>query len=164
MKIPIDETKWIDYDGNVLVIKPDNKQSWGRFQCDGVLCKQESVAGTVVKKFKTKSKWFNPTWWYKRTSWSNDPTKIFFLTEGLGMNWDFNNAKAALKVYDKATKLARPCDKILKAMFKEIESKTGMKLLLDSMDTTYGETWCEAYLPAVDKKGNQYLITWENCD
>jgi hypothetical protein len=165
MKIPVDEYGWIKYNDNVFIIKIEiDSPSKGNFQCDGTMCKQASISGTVVKKFKTKSKWFNPEWWYKKTCWSNDPDKIYFHTKKDKITFDWLDKHSCEKAYAKATKLAKPVSNIIKALYKEIKSKTGMELTLDSKDINYGSGWCEAFLPSVDKNGTHYLVTWANCD
>jgi hypothetical protein len=172
----IHSEKWIDYKGNeVLVIKSSKRGNVARFQYNGTYCSQGSITGFVAKSFSTKSKWFNPNWWYKKTGWSTDTSKLYFKVNGQiknQNNLDIFSGKLTQKKINArwkqlstaATKLATPIDYILKIMFREINRKTGMNLQPDFSNIEYGKHWYEAYLPVKNDKGEKFLITWNNCD
>jgi hypothetical protein len=146
----------------IFIIELNNKGNRANIQYQGVSCSQATVKGFVFKTFKSKSKWFNTTWWYRWTCWSNDSTKIFFKTDKFKMKLKnlFNRNN---EVYQYATEHGTPVDSILKTILKGVENKTGIKFELDFYDLTYGKCWAEAYIP-LTYNGKKYLLTWQNCD
>lgn len=163
-KIPIDSHDWIDYRGNVFIIEYNSNGNFGNYQYDGTLCKQGCVEGFIFKSFKTKNKWFNPNWWYKKTYWATDTAKLYFDTGRIKHNDNtFINRTAFKKLCVEANKYARPCDKILNSILRELKDQTGIKFELEFEDTSYGLYWFEAYIP-IRYNDNSYLLTWQNCD
>ena len=177
--IPTTEHGWLDYNGKAYLIKPTTEpSSSANFQYNGNMCFQGSVEGFVVATFFTKSKYYNPNYWYKKTSWGNDyPNNIFFDTRNVGKLWrHFDNATSKYKYSGKrwdafwkkidaeADKYARPADKVLKAIIREAEKHSGLKLHFAFDDTSYGTHWWEAYVMLKDDKDTLYILTWQNCD
>ena len=170
-KIPIMKDKffsekdaWIDYKDSVYVIKIDKNGNAGRFQYHGVGCYQGKVVGFLHESFQTKSKWFCENWWYKLTVWSNDKSKIYFNTPKLKVNYNEFNENYWNEIYQKATELARPIDKILKAIMREVNCHTKQPYSLNFDDLEYGKHWHEAYIPLKNNKNEHFLLTWHNCD
>ena len=180
--IPTDEHGWLDYKGEAYLIKPTTEPSSNAdFQYNGTMCFQGSVQGFVVANFATKSKYYNPDYWYKKTSWGSDyPNKIYFDTRKVGNLWKHSESTAKVKesskAFDKrwdavwakidveADKYARPADKVLKAIIREAEKHSGLKLHFAFDDMSYGVHWWEAYVMLKDDKDTSYVLTWENCD
>ena len=160
---------FIEYRDQIFIIKKDNQNgNYAQFQFDGVCCRQGKIRGLVYKSFRTKSKWFNETWWYRKTVWSKDPLKIHFKTDDFktrnefytGSNYNEEEFLAYWnKVYDRATLVSKPVD-----ILREVNAKTNGNFEIDFTDLEYGKSWFEAYIPIKDKKSNKYLLTWNNCD
>jgi hypothetical protein len=190
-KIPT-KNDWIDYKGRVFIIESSNDGTFGKYQYNGVMCNQGSVNGLVIASFKSTYKWFSSDWWYKKTSWSADKFKVYFSVKNnnksnrIMTTGEFRDT-AIDPLYEKYCagkykmipdnkwaqfskevsehKNAVPSDKILKFIFERIKKETGMILSPSFKDLTYGVSWFEAAIGAVDKEtGKKYLITWENCD
>jgi hypothetical protein len=187
IEIPIDMTwdqTWIDYKKSVLLIRSDDDGNAGEFQFNGVACSQGYVKGYVHAQFKTKGKWFNEDWWYKKTCWGEDyPKRIFFCTDNsIYTHVDFimnhtnetkeeiNKSYAAFntKTEELAELHGRPAANILANIIKIAKKKTGIDIEIDfpDEDTDYGVHWWEARIPV--KFGNKFqhkgILTWMNCD
>lgn len=171
-KIPIDKPyDWIQYGDQVFLLKEDDNGNYAEWQADGTSCRQCSITGVLVSKFKTTSKWFNPNWWYKKTCWGNNyPKKIFFRVKKLDCEGnEIFDHKWVLKFFWKklnaaADEKAIPVEKILKNILREANKKMGTSLRFAFDNTDYGEYWWESYVPVVDEKDNSYVLTWMNCD
>lgn len=168
--IPVSkENNYIKYNNNALIIKIDRKGNSVKIQCDGVSCMQKNVKGYLFKSFKTKNKWFNPNWWYKKTCWSNAPGKLHFNKPDLIKKFKFKledlflNKEEEYKLNTEATKLSIHVDNILKSIKKEVEKNIKLNINFDFENSEYGVNWCEAYIPIKIGK-EKYLLTWENCD
>ena len=159
---------WLKYNDKVLVIERNKKNKPITIQVNGTMCQSMSVQGEIVHKFKTKSKWFNPDWWYTKTSWGhNYPNKIYF-ADGSTLLEQKNYAGGTneyiwSRTNQDADKHARPVENILKAILKEVNTKTKKQFELDFTDLQYGEYWYEAYVP-LKYKNKRYILTWQNCD
>ena len=153
-KIPVDKHGWIDYQDWVLIIERDSSGNVGNFQYDGVSCLQGSIQGFVVDAFKSKSKWFNTEWWYCKTCWGEKyPSSIYF-SEGLtpiekstALAFAPDSEKAWKETFMIADEKARPSEKILEAIMKEVVEKTGRNYKLDFENHDYGKEWYESYIP-----------------
>jgi len=176
--IPVDKYRWLDYQGKIYLIRPYSESgNEADFQFDGTLCKQSSIRGFVVASFESKNKYFNSSYWYKKTSWGKDyPNKVYFKTNKRDLWIEFDTTakpdKEAMKRYEamwkkeqeEADAQARPAENILKSIIRAAVKACGMKLMFPYTDMAYGNKWYEAYVPLMDEKGVRYLLTWENCD
>lgn len=176
--IPVDENGWIDYKGLVYLIKrSDEIGNRADFQINGTLCNQSSIRGFVVASFESKNKYFNPSYWYKKTAWGKYyPEKVYFKTNKRDLYSYFEKTgkayKDGLKRYEalwakeqaEADAQARPAENILKSIVRAAVKSSGMKLNFPYDETKYGVDWYEAYVPLIDEKGVFYILTWENCD
>lgn len=160
--IPLDEysKKWINYNGNVLIIKIDKKGTHARLQIDGMCCKQAEIVGFVEYSFKSSLKYFDSDFWLTKTSWTTKNELIYFDAKRT-KKFNFNNDWD--KIEDYANKHARNVGKILDSIKKEVEQVIGKKIDFDFNDISYGINWFEAYIPLIINK-KSYLLTWENCD
>lgn len=186
IEIPIDMTwdqTWIDYQKSVLLIRSDDDGNAGEFQFNGVMCSQGYVKGYVHAQFKTKGKWFNEDWWYKKTCWGEDyPKRVYFNENELifaDLNWltdspepptakEMKKSTDAFhkKTGDMADAHGRPAEKILANILKTATKKTGIAIYADFEDTDYGIHWWEAMIPVKfgDKLQHKGILTWMNCD
>lgn len=189
------EDTFIEYNGQVFIIEIiKGHESNGRFQYDGTACRQGYVEGLIFKKFKTKSKWFNSTYWYKKTSWGKDyPKRLFFNTDKNifkenGMYGMFGDMKVldtlpvgpertayinenAEKWNKFANKLAdeqgRPTDKILQTILNEVKNKTEIKFELNFKSEVDSLDYGNNWWEAyipLKYNNKKYLLTWENSD
>ncbi len=169
---------------SIFVIELNENGNTVNIQYDGVSCKQPTVKGFIFKEFESKNKYFNPTFWYKKTSWGERyPACIYFKEDNeidkLDCDWDIldkmpvgpertHYVETCSKAFwDRAKELAnqqaRPVNNILKNILGDVRRKTGIEFELDFYDTDYGYNWAEAYIP-LEYKGKHYLLTWSNCD
>ncbi len=167
-----EKRKWIDYKDSIYIIHVNKAGNYVQFQYDGGSCFQAQVKGLLFKRFKSKSKWFKPSQWNRKTVWSTDPNKVYFQVGNLVRQifgktknqWQvFLNKSKWNKLSKVATQKAVPCDTILAAMLKEIRLKTGIEFELGFDDTAYGVNWYEAYVPLKYNR-KKYFLTWSNCD
>lgn len=176
-KVPITkwskgEDRWIDYGGKIFILSMDGSQPYVRYQMDGTMCRQGGMCAAVEHSFESSLKYFNPEFWYNKTSWGkNYPKHVYFDVKNKIMpDFDMFQSEADYKrswkdVEIKATEKAKPAENILKAILKDVRSKTGVdfELNFDSDVPDYGRHWYEAYIP-LKYKNKKYLLTWENCD
>ncbi len=157
------KNKWIDYKGNVLVIKLGKGNS-GQFQYDGVSCLQGKVKGSLEHSVKIDSKWFDPEVWYTKTCWGDGyPERIYFDPEGSNLCKGFPTEEQWGKIHEVADKRSYPSKEILDQMISDLNMKTAKNYIFPYDNTNYGIYWWEAYVP-LELEGKKYLMTWENCD
>jgi hypothetical protein len=157
------EFKYIDYKNQVYLIRLDDDAEGGNYQTNGVCCSQEIVKGFIHSEFKTGAKWFDPEWWYKKTSWGDAyPEKVYFV-DGKDGEDAMNGIQETMDV---ASKNGRPAENILKSIIKEAISKTGVNIVFDGENTNYGVEWYEAHVPVLfgEKFQHKGILTWMNCD
>lgn len=160
--ISITSNGWIDYKNQVLIIEKNKEGNQAKFQYNGTSCFQQSIKGFIFKSFKTKNKWFDEEWWYKKTSWGIDNTKIYF-NDNTFEHHDFFREDFLDRSNKIADEKGRPVENILNAILNEVNDKTKLIFELDFDDILYGKHWYEAYIP-IKLKNKSYLLTWNNCD
>lgn len=171
----------IKYDGNIFIILLDNIGNHADFQYDGVSCLHKRIRGFIFKSFKSRSKWFKPSWWYNKTCWGNYGKSVYFhkdnpkqsIYPSLNISIPVGDKRTAevnrqfeyfdTKSQELASKYAIPAIDILRKIMIQVYIGTGINFNLDFMNTDYGVEWYEAYIP-LEYKGKKYLLTWENCD
>lgn len=165
----MEDYNWLEYNDNIYLLDPLDDYMDINYQFDGTSCLQAAFTCSVVKKWKSKSKYFNENFWYSKTSWGvNYPSKIFFgstvskgkMQELYDLAWGLNQELIDTIV----EKTAKPAEKVLKAILKNAIKHTGIKLFFEYDNTDYGVHWWEANVPVIDEKGKHYIITWQNCD
>ena len=168
--IPIQKDKWsgpndiwIDYKNKVYIIEHNENGNEAQFQFDGVSCRQGYVKGFLYKSYKSSSKWFKSDWWYKRTCWSQDPTKVHFHEKQYHTPNIGDRETKWKKLYEEATKDAIPVVDILNKIKIDVESHIKERIEFDFDDMEYGNQWFESYIP-IKINEKKYLLTWHNCD
>ena len=176
-EIQTDESEFIVYDGNVMIIKHDEKLGkFAKFQYGGVHVLPGIIKGDIEFSFKSDSDIFDPEYWYTLTQWgSNYPEMIYFEEiEGdsplskISIDELFNLAD------ESAEKFGKECDSyadlhsisssdLLHKIIDEVREKSGVKYEIDFDDVTYGVNWWESLIP-IKFDGCKFFLTWENCD
>lgn len=175
MKAPVDEHewidyrgethnhKWLDYQGRAYIFKTSlgdlEEYNVISFQYNGIMCQQANINNNVVNIFKSPVEWFDPEWWYKMTGWGNNyPEEIYFKNGEFDIdydNWD--------QINKQASKYAIPSSDIIDYIIARVHLGTNKKYEFPFDNTDYGEHWWEAYVP-LELNGEDYLLTWQNCD
>lgn len=168
---------------SIFIIELNEKGNKACIQYNGTSCSHADVRGFIFKEFKSKSKWFRPSWWYKKTAWGNygpgvyfnearkdDDVNIYpslFIDLPIGeernkrvqeeMDIFFNRNK------ELAQKYSLRAEYILERITSAVYLGTGIGFAVDFDNANYGTNWAEAYIP-LTYKGKKYLLTWQNCD
>lgn len=160
------------------------------FQYDGTLCRHAYINGSLEHKFQSDNQYFNPIYWYEKTAWGlrypayihfkNDKTAAIInespmylaaigVIDVVGMD-DVEWNKLLLEEEENNKRLHRLADEycisageVLQSIIGELSLKTGMEFVFPYDNTDYGIHWFEAYVPLV-LNGENYLLTWNNCD
>lgn len=176
-EIQTNESEFITYDGNVMIIKHDeNSGKFAKFQYGGVHTLPGIVKGDVEFSFKSDNNLFDPEYWYTLTSWgSNYPEMIYFEEiEGesplskISIDDLFNlDAEGGEKFHSDCDTYADANSisgsDLLKSIIDEVRKESGVEYEIDFDDVTYGVNWWESLVP-IKFGDSKFLLTWENCD
>jgi len=184
------QMRFINYGPNnksIFIIELNDKGNHACIQCNGTSCDHKDIKGFIFKEFKSKSKWFNPSWWYKKTCWGTKyPTKIYFRnneskewisdSDWWGPEWEHlpvgeersrliteRFERSNKMCTERADKFAIPSSEILYKIMVQVWIHTKIQFGVDFEIFDYGTDWFEAYIP-LTYKGKKYLLTWANCD
>jgi hypothetical protein len=169
-QIKIDKNGYLEYGGQVLIIKLNDLYDFCKFQYNGIVCGHKMLKGFIADQFESESNYFCPKHWINRTDWGKDyPNSIFFNTENYygpnGVQWNVDVDAYFDDLYSYADKNSISCFDILNSILQEVRSKTGKNYRVDLPDynEAYGVHWFESYIPLV-LEDEQYVLTWQNCD
>jgi hypothetical protein len=176
-EIQTNESQFIEYDGNVMIIKNDDVSGkFAKFQYGGVQVLPGTVKGDVEFSFKSSSNLFDPEYWYTLTSWgSNYPEMLYFEEiEGesplskISIDDLFNlDAEGGEKFHSDCDTYADANSisgsDLLKSIIDEVRKESGIEYEIDFDDVTYGVNWWESLVP-IKFGDSKFLLTWENCD
>jgi hypothetical protein len=176
-EIQTDESEYIVYDGNVMIIKHDDVSGkFGKFQYGGVHVLPGIVRGDVEFSFKSDNNLFNREYWYTLTSWgSNYPESVYFEEiEGESPLSKISIADLFNLEGEAGEKFHEDCDiyadansikssDLLKTIMEEVRKESGVEYEIDFDDVTYGINWWESLVP-IKFGDSKFFLTWENCD
>lgn len=176
-EIEINESGYIVYDGNIMIIKHDDiSGKLAKFQYGGVNVLPGIIRGDIEFSFKTDNNLFDPEYWYTLTTWgSNYPEKMYFEEiEGESPLSKISIADLFDLEAEAGEKFHADCDAyadansingsdILKTIIDEVRKESGVEYEIDFDDVTYGVNWWESLVP-IKFGDSKFILTWENCD
>ncbi len=159
------ESKYLEYNDNILIIKLDSKGNFFNIQWNGVSCNQYKNKGKLLFKFKSSLKYFNSQFWYKATNWFLNENLIYFVENSdtiisnsiFPNNEKFEQYKNSIK--NKCVKI----EDILNEILKECRLQTKFQIEFNDKLENFSKTWGEALIPII-VNGKNCLLTWNNCD
>ncbi len=183
VSLPIDysfEPNYIDCNGLVHVIKCLPEKRVGNnhinIQWNGVGCFQSLVKnGEIVHSFSSDNDLFDHDFWYNHfTRWGTHyPSKLHLTKEDMPPDikrlWNtmFTWREEIDVLSDKINKwvdsVAVPAIDVLNEIIKEVRDKTGIDYEFGSDTKCFEKDWGEAFVP-LKFDGEEYVLTWENCD
>jgi hypothetical protein len=176
-EIQTNESEYIVYDGNIMIIKRDDLSGkLAKFQYGGVNVLPGIVRGDIEFSFKSSNNLFDPEYWYVLTSWGSNYPEMLYFEEIEGesplskisidelFNMDGENGEkfhADCDVYADANSIKG--SDLLETIMAEVRKESGVEYEIDFDDMTYGVNWWESLVP-IKFGDSKFLLTWENCD